>query len=228
MTRQGGLNLQHILLSIFVLCFATTSGIRNAEAEENCRKFLINPDTAPIVRKSTRDLDEDKISEDWCQLVLKDDELPAQIRSTVMEGLAVLFLEHTRLNIADRRAEAYAMQKALVMQFPDVARFLLFAARYAIEVMGEPQEAHAAISARIGDLQQNTDEEKDEVAQIQGLLDWLEKNQSNDTKDGFSVGERTGEITEAVNDALKKNSEAKPTSEKDDIDNDIKSAEAEL
>ena len=40
------------------------------------------------------------------------------------------------------------MHKALVMEFPDVARFLLHAARHAIEVMGEPEEARTALAAR--------------------------------------------------------------------------------
>ena len=47
-------------------------------------------------------------------------------------------------------------------------------------------------------------------------------------KDGFSVGERTDEITEAVNDAPKKNIMAKPRSEKHNIEYDIKSTETEL
>ena len=56
------------------------------------------------------------------------------------------------------------------VEFPDVARFLLHAATYAADVMGKPEEAITALTARLRDVKQNTDEEKEEYAEAEKLL----------------------------------------------------------
>ena len=114
-----------LLLVTCLLSACVTVAERNAEAEDACRAFLVAPATAPISKASTRDLESDAIAEKWCKQVLEDPDLPAQIRSTVMEGLLHLMMEQTRRGLVDRKAEAFAMHKELVMHFPEVARFLL-------------------------------------------------------------------------------------------------------
>jgi hypothetical protein len=202
-----------LLVLLLLLRAPPAKGVRNGEAEDHCRDFLTNPATAPITRKSTRDLGADAAAEGWCRAVLADEQLPLQIRSTVMEGLLHLMMEHTRLELKDRKGEAFAMHKALVMEFPDVARFLLHAARYAIEVMGEPEEARTALAARVKDLKQETDEERREVAEAVKLLAWLEKKQSYVTKDGLVVGAKADDVAAAVGGRAASGPEAKSGSE---------------
>mmetsp|Transcript_52392 Transcript_52392/g.67190 ORF Transcript_52392/g.67190 Transcript_52392/m.67190 type:complete len:94 (+) Transcript_52392:339-620(+) len=83
-------------------------------------------------------------------------------------------MAHTSLGLEDRKEDAYDLHQQLVMNFPDSARFLYRAASYASDVMGKPQEALVALKARMTDLREETDTEKQEVKLCQGLLEHLQ------------------------------------------------------
>eukprot|EP00613_Pedinella_sp_CCMP2098_P007904 CAMPEP_0171676680 /NCGR_PEP_ID=MMETSP0990-20121206/54589_1 /TAXON_ID=483369 /ORGANISM="non described non described, Strain CCMP2098" /LENGTH=175 /DNA_ID=CAMNT_0012262927 /DNA_START=70 /DNA_END=597 /DNA_ORIENTATION=+ len=162
-------------LVLFLLTVANhTLGARNDEAEGHCQRFLTDPTTAPIV-DNPRNLEVDNEAERWCRLVMDDNDLPQNIRGVVMEGLTHLLMKHIDQGLADRKNDAYELHQSLVTTFPDSARFLVQAAIFANEKMGRPGEAVTALKARLGDVQQKSDEEKELVAMGRRLLEHLDQ-----------------------------------------------------
>jgi hypothetical protein len=169
------LNKLFLVLLLSLSCsFQMVFGAQNEEAEDHCRAFLTDAKTAPIYDKAVRDLSADKEAEKWCRLVLEDNQLPMNIRGVVLEGLVHLLMVHTTMGLEDRKDDAYELHQALVMNFPDNARFLYRAASYAADVMGKPEEALQALRARIKDVRESTDDEVQDAAAARGLLDHLE------------------------------------------------------
>jgi hypothetical protein len=161
---------------LFLLCVSGVLFV--AQAEGHCQRFLTNPTTAPIV-EGPRNIDVDNEAERWCRLVLEDENLPLNIRGVVMEGLVHMLMKQISQGLSDRKNDAYELHQSLVMDFPDSARFLVQASIFASEQMGKPEEAIKALRSRLGDVQQNTDEEKELADMGRRLLESLEDFKSD-------------------------------------------------
>ena len=90
---------QLILLS---LC-CSIHGARNADSESICQSFLVNPKTTPLDPKAKRNFTYDENSEYECEIVLQDQTLPKQIRSTIHEGLSWLAVRHVHKGLRRHR-----------------------------------------------------------------------------------------------------------------------------
>lgn len=158
-------------LFAFLLFANTASASQNKEAEEHCQKFLTNQKTAPIVN-GPRDLAIDSEAEKHCLLVLDDQDLPLNIRGVVLEGMSHMYMKHEQQGLQDRGVDAHALNTKLVMLFPEVPRFLLTAALYARRI-GKVKEAITALTNRVEDLVETSDEDAEHVQLIRRLLDEL-------------------------------------------------------
>ncbi len=99
----------------------------------------------------------------------------------VLEGKVHLMMKHTSLNLADRSLDAYSIHRELVMLVPDSPRFLLQCALHAVK-MGKADEAIKALTSRLGDVSDISDEDKENAAMAGKLLEELKSHASAGTK----------------------------------------------
>ena len=85
------------------LCIYCTYAVRNAVSEAICQKFLTRPKTTPLDPKNRRNFTRDEDSEFECELVLQDESLPRQIRSTIHEGMSWLAVRHCQAGLRRHR-----------------------------------------------------------------------------------------------------------------------------
>ncbi len=93
-----------ILQQLLLLSLSySINGERNADSESICQQFLVTPKTSPLDPKNRRNFTHDENAEYECELVLQDQTLPRQIRSTIHEGLSWLAVRHVQKGLRRHR-----------------------------------------------------------------------------------------------------------------------------
>lgn len=90
-------NLWVMIFTFLMAIVGDAMAVRDAEAEEKCQAFLLSPVASPLKENLNRNLRIDEDAEFFCELVLQDVDLPAQIRVTVHEGLSYLATRHVQV-----------------------------------------------------------------------------------------------------------------------------------
>lgn len=86
-----------------LMCVYQVYGVRNVESEQICQKFLTRAKTSPLDPKNRRNFTRDENAEFECELVLQDETLPKQIRSTIHEGMSWLAVRHVQAGLRRHR-----------------------------------------------------------------------------------------------------------------------------
>jgi hypothetical protein len=115
-------NWLSLLLVFGIFTCSEVFAARDAEAEEKCQAFLLSPIASPLNERMDRNLRIDEDAEFWCELVLQDLDLPAQIRVTVHEGLSYLATRHVQMGL-QRQKDVYRHVKILAQILPTSFRF---------------------------------------------------------------------------------------------------------
>lgn len=109
-------------VAIVFLIIREVYAVRDAEAEEKCQAFLLSPVASPLNERLDRNLKIDEDAEFFCELVLQDLDLPAQIRVTIHEGLSYLATRHIQMGL-QRQKDVYRHVKILAQILPTSFRF---------------------------------------------------------------------------------------------------------
>jgi len=133
------------MLFVFLIlcsCFSRdVLGQRNAQAEGMCQPFLTSNFSSPLIPDIRRNLQIDEDGEYFCELVLQDRDLPAQVRVTIHEGLSYLAIRHVQMGL-ERHTDVLRHLKILANMVPSNFNFQFRAGVWCLDPMlAEPSEA---------------------------------------------------------------------------------------
>lgn len=115
-----------------LLCFTSVTAARNPASEKICQKFLTKQKTSPLDPNNKRNFTRDENAEFECELVLQDQTLPLQIRSTIHEGMSWLAVRHCQAGLR-RHRDVVRNLEVLLRMSPHHHNFALRAGYWSLD-----------------------------------------------------------------------------------------------